>query len=215
MKKSLGLIILIGFLFAVSPLDAAWWSNDPHPCPTCAKISIPGAIGSSDDVIMEGASAFLQSYAQVLLLLNESELSSKYGFNFSSSGAIVDLALTKLIEAKKNHLSYLQCLEQITIEKDYIGALMGFDYKALAAKRNLDPYVMDKVASFLKKGDIKGFFYESVNRMEELRLILIAINGNIKNSIIPDMETLRSLYQKYSELMTMGYYSSLVFSELK
>jgi hypothetical protein len=74
---------------------------------------------------------------------------------------------------------------------------------------------MDKVAFFLKKGDIKGFFYESVNRMEELRIILSAIDGDIKNSIVPDIETLRSLYQKYSELMTMGYYSSLVFFGVK
>jgi hypothetical protein len=199
------------FLFAVSPLCAAWFGNDTYPCPGCAK-----SIGSSsDDVIVDGASAFLQSYAQVLLLLNESELSSKYGFNFSSSGAIVDLALTKLIEAKKNHLSYLQCLEQITISKEYINALVNFDYKVLVEKRNLAPYVMGKISAFLKKGDIRGFFYESVNRMEELRGILITIDGNIKNSIIPDMETLRSLYQKYSELMTMGYYSSIIFSELK
>lgn len=214
MKKSLGLLLIV-FVFAVSQINAAWWSNDTYPCPGCAKITISGAIGSSDDVIVDGASAFLQSYANILLLLNESELSSKYGFNFSSSGAIVDLALTKLSEAKKNHLGYLQCLEQITISKDYIDALIGFDYKALVEKRNLDPYVMGKVTVFLKKGDIKGFFYDSVNRMEELRIILLAIDGNIKNSIIPDMETLRSLYQKYSELMTMGYYSSLVFLGVK
>jgi hypothetical protein len=211
MKKSIGLVLIV-LVFAVSQINAAWWSNDPRLCPTCEKST---GIVSSDDVIMEGASAFLQSYANILLLLNESELSSKYGFNFSSSGAIVDLALAKLSEAKKNHLSYLQCLEKITISKDYIDALVNFDYKALVEKRNLDPCVMDKVAFFLKKGDIKGFFYESVNRMEELRIILSAIDGDIKNSIVPDIETLRSLYQKYSELMTMGYYSSLVFFGVK
>jgi hypothetical protein len=210
MKKSIGLLLIV-FLFAVSPLCAAWFGNDTYPCPGCAK-----SIGSSsDDVIVDGASAFLQSYAQVLLLLNESELSSKYGFNFSSSGTIVDLALAKLSEAKKNYSGYLQCLEQTVISKDYIDCLIGIDYNALVEKRNLDPCMMAKVAFFLKKGDIKGLFYEYVNRLEELRVILEIVSGSIKNSIIPDMEGLRSLYQKYSELMTMGYYSSIVFSELK
>lgn len=211
MKKILGLIILTGFMSLVFPLNAAWFGNDTYPCPGCAK-----SIGSSsDDFIVEGASDFLQSYSQILLFLNESELSSKTGFNFSKAGAIADTALIKLIEAKKNYSGYLQCLEQTVISKEYIDCLIVFDYNALVEKRNLAPCVMDKVVFFLKKGDVKGLFYEYVNRMEELRVILEIVAGSIKNSIIPDIEILRSLYQKYSELMTMGYYSSLVFSALK
>lgn len=201
-------ITIIAILSLISNVHAAWVLNGSPPCRGCEK-------NDHNVLIVEGASNFLQSYSQIFLLLNESELSSNNGFDFLKAKTAVDLALTKIIESKKYYSSALQCDENEVNNLPIIEKLKIFDYDRLIASRQLNPCVMEKITYFLLKGDLAGMYDKIIKDLENMTACLLPIKESIENNIIPDIENLRSLYQKYSDFMLLGYYSSLIFYEIR
>ena len=52
----------------------------------------------------------------------------------------------------------------------------------------------------------------------DLNRLLKSVSGvreDIKNHISPGIEDLRTIYQQYSDFIQFGYYSSLVFAEIR
>jgi hypothetical protein len=207
MRKSIAFSFILSIvLFFAIQTNAAWVGNDTPPC-QCR--------GDNDFVIVEGSSNFLQSYSQIFILLNESELGTTVGFDFSKAENAINMALKKLIKAKECFLQYTQCIERSGISEESKSKLIGFDYYEITEKRDLNPCIMEKVSFYLSKGDVAGFFNKLVIDMEIMSLTLQKVKQIIQKNTIPDIEDLRTLYQKYSEVMQMGYYSSLVFKEIK
>ena len=205
---SLFTIMLTLTLFTASNIYSLWVLNGPPP-PT-----------NNDDnkttqSITNGAANFLQSYSNILILLNESELSEAVGFNFYIARTAANKALISLKYSREQYMQALLVMKSANFESSAIQKLQEFDYDKLVEYRQLNPCIMNRVSGFLSKGDLAGLFEKALKDMDATIDNLSPIRNCLQQDIIPDLEDLRKLYQQYSDFMTFGYYCSLVFSEIK
>jgi hypothetical protein len=201
-------IMLTVTLFTVKNLHPTWVLNGTPP-PTDSDDN------KATQSITNGAANFLQSYANILILLNESELSEQVGFNFTTARTAVNKALKSLISSREQYMQTFLEMRQVNFESSAIQKLKEFDYNNLVENRQLNPCVMNRVSWFLGKGDLVGLFEKVVKDLDDTIINLSVVRSCLQQDIIPDLEDLRRLYQQYSDFMTFGYYCSLVFSEIK
>lgn len=205
------LVLVVGFVLGFSPaLQAAWVGN-----------SIGGGAGGTESsseaesFVIDGASYFLRSYSDIFLLLNESEAGLKTGFNLDRAHQQVQSALSMVLLSRSSYSRALVAIRSMDFDPGWMQALKAFDYQGLAAARHLHPIVMDRVAGFLKSGDVIGLYQQFMDDLKTMSTSLLNIDKDAKKGIVPGMETLRTLYQDYSDFMLFGYYTSLVFSEIE
>jgi hypothetical protein len=205
-KISLFTIMLILTLFTASGLHSTWVFNGTPP---------PTNDDDNNNTIINAASSFLHSYSNVLLLLQESELNTAIGFNFSRTKPAVETALNNLKYSRKEYARVLEIMKTACIDSSAVERLKDFDYGRFTSARRLNPCIMNIVSGFLSKGDLVGLFEKVVKDLDDTIINLSTIRNCLQQDIIPDLEDLRRLYQQYSDFMTFGYYCSLVFSEIK
>lgn len=211
MKKFMFAIIVLAAMLAWAPtLQAAWVGND---------IPIRTDVGEKssqiENLIIDGASSFLKSYSDILLLLNESEIGLRDGFNLYQAQQLLDSAHGKLVFAKENYSRALDLIKGTQFEEAVLEKLKTFNYAGLTAARKLHPAAMKRVASFLSVGNVRGVYKKLVKDMEDILYRLREVREDCQKDILPGMEDLRTIFQEYSDVMLYGYYSSLVFSEIK
>ncbi len=200
-------VVMIGALCLTSPLQAAWVGNDGGG---------GGKSGSrAEEFIIQGASYYLQSYSDFLLLLNESETGLIKGFDLTRAQQVIESGLDKLRVSEENYLLALAIIKKTVFDEAWLKALSAFDYERLAAERHLYPQVINQVAAFLTKGDVAGLYQQMADNLEGMITNLQALKEKAQEGILPGMEALRTLYRQYSDFMTSGYYASLVFSTVK
>jgi len=207
MKKSIISSVFVFIILLITcPMYAAWVLNGGE---------------SNDDkdqsgsLIIDGASNFLQSYSNILMLLNESELSLTIGFDFAIAGSAVDTAAIKLKNSRDKYSTALMLMKQATYSPSFIQGLKDFNYDIFVEERRLNPCPMQHVSIYLSKGDVIGVYEKAIKDLDELQAKLAIIRASIHNNEVPDLEDLRTLYQHYSDFMAFGYYCSLVFYEVK
>lgn len=207
MKKSmLSSVFVISILLVTCPVYATWIANGGE--------SGDGK-GESGSLIIDGASNFLQSYANILMLLNESELSSTIGFDFAVARSAVDTAAIKLKNSREKYLQALLLMKQATYSSSFIQGLKDFHYDKFAEEHHLNPCIMQRVSTYLSKGDVIGVYENVIKDLDVLQDKLAIIRAFIHSNEVPELEDLRALYQHYSDFMAFGYYCSLVFYEIK
>lgn len=207
MKKSmLSSVFVISILLITCPVYATWILNG-------------GESGEGKDesgsLIIDGASNFLQSYANILVLLNESELSSTIGFDFAVARSAVDTAAIKLKNSRENYSQALLMMKQAAYSSSFIQGLKDFNYDKFIEERHLNACTMHQVSTYLSKGDVIGVYEKAIKDLDVLQAKLAIIQAFIHSNEVPELEDLRTLYQHYSDFMAFGYYCSLVFYEAK
>lgn len=199
--------LLICFLFCLSAgLSALWVGNEGLP---------PIGGGETDSQIVSGASAFLQAYSQYIMLLNESEKGSIFNFNYTNAQQIIGVCKANLVISREKFNQVVYLVGEIKFEQDALNKMIEFDYDDLARRRNLHIDVLHKVSDFLSKGDIKGLYAQMVLYLDAMIEASSSLESAVKSSMNLDLESLRALYQKFSDFMLFGYYSSLVFYEVR
>lgn len=210
MKVIKTLILTAMLFFMITNLNGAWWANE-FPCPYPYN-------SQCESLILQGASNFLQSFSSFYLLLNESELNSNSNLNsFDSERAsiYIENAINKLIASRENLSQFLSLLKNGIIDSDIIQKLKSFNYENLVAMQELYPAVMNRVKYFLSEGNLNGFLEEIISDLDVIINNSINIQNIISNKTMPDLDDLREIFQKFSDCMLFGYYSSLVFSKIK
>jgi len=211
--KKLEFFMVLALVLAVlaltpSSLQAAWVGND-----------LEGSGGEkssqTEGFIIDGASYFLQSYADILLILNESEIGLKNGIHGERVFQLVETARDKLETAIKQYSLALALIKKTVFSETWLQTLKTFDYEGLAAARHLHPDVMQQVSAFLSNCDVVGLYQRLLDNMKKLQTQLQEMAKNAPNGILPGMEQLRTLYQLYSDSMLLGYYTSLALSTIK
>jgi hypothetical protein len=96
-------------------------------------------------------------------------------------------------------------------EKNRIGKLKDFSYDQFARDNGLNGETMAKVASYLGKGDVIGFYRCHVGNLENLLNILNHIKEDLSAGKLSENQVLWSLLQQYNNTMMFGNYASLVF----
>lgn len=211
MKKLIIFIFFLSFFLIYQNFNAnaLWILNDPP---------IPGPPIQSDtetsNLIIDGASDFLQSYSQLLLLLKESEKTSKNGFDFINAQNVSISAVKKLTSSKENYTHAVTRMKESGFDKTAIQKLQEFNYEGLTEQRKCHPDVMNEVSFYLAKGDILGLYEEMVSDLGLMLNSLIIIKNCTQENTLPHIEDLRALYQQYSDFMLKGYYTSLIFDEI-
>jgi hypothetical protein len=176
-----------------SVLPAAWVGNNSE---SGAAASEGGEKSDFyEGFIIDGASYFLKSYADIFLLLNESEIGLKNGFNLDQAHQLINSALDKLIFSEENYSMALIQIKKTVFAETWLSAVKTFDYKRLTVLRRLHPDVMGQVAAFLTGGDVIGLYQHMMDSLKNMKTTLQTIGQNTNQGILPDMEALRSLYQ--------------------
>lgn len=172
------------------------------------------AVPSSQTIgqyVVEGAGYYLQSYSDMLLLLNRVEMSGTHGLNYEEAQTIINSAIEQLERAKTAYFG-LKTLAAVTpYNPEVINLLVTFDYKSFQEEKGLNPSIFARVEAFLSKGDVTGVYdqlYEDVN----------AILGklyNVKNSLdkngFPVLEELWRINQLFSDSISFGQDIAEVF----
>jgi hypothetical protein len=204
-------LVLAAALCLPSTLKAAWVGNDGEEGLKAAG----GNVSQVESFIIDGASYFLQSQADIFLLLNESEIGLKNGFNLEQALPLVDSALVKLTASGENYAQALSLIRAAGLAESWQQKLKTLDYQRLIEVRHLYPEVMKRVAAFLVKGDAVGLYQQMVDNLGEMSANLGKLQESMQKGNLPGMESLRDLYQQYADFMLVGYYASLVFNEVK
>lgn len=167
---------------------------------------------------VNAASNFLQSNADVLLFLNEVEISEINGFNYVRSLELIDSAIEKLEKARTNYdgmvvMNYSPgdppCDKMMAN-----GKLGTFDYAGLVAKEGLNKEVMSLAASYLVKGDIAGVYRKVLADVDLILADLYTMKDMLKKEVQPSLASCWTLLHRYSDTILFGNYVTLVFYHL-
>jgi hypothetical protein len=200
MKKmflSLSILIAIfsthtyGFVFANDIVDA-------FPSPIQKELS---------GYIVSGASQFLLSESQAMLLLNEYEISDN-GFNIQASLDYAKKALT-LIETSITGFQNAKTLGLKTgVDGQKAIVLKTVSYDTIIAGMN--SVVADKLLKYFKSGDVIGIYSENLDNISKIQETLTYIISILEQGKKPGLETYWKLYQQYSDAALFGNYATVI-----
>ncbi len=210
MKK---LFWFITFVFVGVYLFSAMYLNTPAPKKVDGSESDLTGVNfrKVSRVTFDGASMFLKSYSDALLLLNTYELSGVTDFDYSYALRLVNSSIVTLNMSTDVYREILLMSENDEQMLEKSAKFMKFDYSGFAEKRQLNREVMESVANCLSKGHMKGAFEHSVKSHGEILATLENIKSKLENKLIPDIEVFWKLMQQYAESSLFGNYTSLVF----
>lgn len=179
--------------------------DDVFPPPPVTEESSSSSI---KELMIEGASFFMQSYASATLLMYEYEIGEKGYFNFTSSINHVSEAIEKLEAARKK---YSEALNQ-ALYREYIAEkvskLKSFDYTKHASDEGLNSDMATKVAGYLSKGDVRGIYTKNLNYIDSIIATLKSIKNNLTEGVKPQIELYWTLTRSYSDTMMFGNYAT-------
>jgi hypothetical protein len=181
--------------------------------PPCAEgwVPIPG-------LTVNAASNFLQSNADMLLFLNEVEISEINGFNYVRSLELIDSAIEKLEKARANYDGMVviadgpsdrPCDKMVAN-----GKLLTFDYEGLVAKEGLNKEIMSLATAYLVKGDIAGVYKKVLADVDLILADLYTMRDMLKKEVQPSLASCWTLLHRYSDTILFGNYITLVFYHL-
>ena len=199
-------LMVIGFYVGLNALIVL---NGVPPCD--GMVALGG-------LTVDAASNFLQSNANVLLFLNEVEISEYNGFNFVRALEFVGSAIEKLEKARTDY-------GEMVVMSDGPGAppcdkmvangkLQTFDYEGLVAKEQLNKEIMSLAASYLVKGDVPGVYKKMLADVDLILAELYAMRDTLKKEAQPNLASCWTLLHRYSDTILFGNYVTLVFYHL-
>lgn len=174
----------------------------------------PGLNHRIDRGTFDGASMYLKSYSDVLILLNVYELSGVTDFDFDYAIRLTESAIVSLKESQRVYLDIVKIGRlsgPISVKSD---ALMAFDYDGFVQKNSLNKTIMERVKSYLGKGDLYGAFHKAVQDQSEILRILEAVHEKLERKEVPQVQYFWTLLQKYAESTLFGNYATLVFNRI-
>jgi hypothetical protein len=208
-KRILRMVVVLALLvFSIAYLNAFWAANDPWS-PFSIKTSVQ--IGS---MIADGSSELLQSASEAFLFLNEVEVAGKNGLSSGAALQQVDLAAAKVEQALKIFNEIIAVGKAAGYDEGRIGKLKAFNYEQYARENGLSSETMTKVAGYLGKGNVSGFYRCQAGNLSSLLNTLDHIKKGLLAGKVSENEVLWSLLQQYDSTMMFGNYASLVFYQV-
>jgi hypothetical protein len=207
-------IICVSFLFLVSsPLKGAISGNDISGAFPPASADSESTVGQLETMMIDGASLFFQSYGAANLLLSEGELFEKGDFTASSSLSYVEEALYKLELSKKKYEEVYRLTQNMDYVETKVTQLKNFNYVKFATENDLNIEIMDEVAGFLKKGDVKGYYRKNLDNIELILSKLGSIKSQLNSGVKPEITLFWEILRLYSYNSLLGNYSTVVARE--
>lgn len=203
--KYLKTLILISALLQIGfHVYGYMYANDTYdgfPDPEKEEIS---------EKVVAGASNFLESNSEALLLLKEYEISTTENFNFTSAFIRTESALGKLEESRKNFSEALKIAEKCEYEKTYRDKLINYNYDSYITDKSLNKEIASGVGYYLKRCDIVGLYRKNIENIDEIIELLEIIRDHLGNNEKPVISTFWTLLQKFSNAALFGNYSTVL-----
>lgn len=176
----------------------------------------PGYTGSAiEDYIIEGAGYFLNGYSDVLMFLNQVELSGTKGLDFTELNKLLDNALNHIKNAKNTYYSLIRAAEMTPYNETVTAKLIAFDYDSFMMNNGLNNDIFQAVKKNLRNGDITGIFRQNLVDMEYIEGLLIVVKEKVAVNEMPVINKLWKLNQEYASALLYGQYVAQVFSAIK
>jgi hypothetical protein len=198
-------VVLVGV--SIVYLNAVIVMNDPwdHDGKTGIQIG---------DKIAESASELLQSASEAFLFLNEAEIAGNNGLNVGAALQRVDLAAARVEQALNLFKDIIAVSKEAGYDEKRIGRLKDFSYDRFARENGLSVETMDKVSSYLSRGNMLGFYRHHVRNLQSLLNTLNRIKRDLLAGKLSENQVLWSLLQQYNSTLMFGNYASLVLYKI-
>ena len=164
-----------------------------------------------EELTVEGTSFFLQSNADVFLLLNEVEVGYGKNFDFAYALELTDSAIRKLENARVKYVQIITRTEYSGQERQMVKRLKAFDYNLLSESHRLNRQVMSELKSYLEVGDINGLYAKNIENIDGILERLNNIRSLLSEGKQPAVSSFWSLLQHYSNAILLGNYASMTF----
>lgn len=164
--------------------------------------------------IVNGASHFLGSYSDLLLFLNEVELSGVRAVDYQKLGTFLDNAIQKMESARGIYVSLICEAEQTPYNEEIIRKLLEFDYRQFKRDYRLNPVVFNDVSYFLGTGNVRGGYYWILYRMDVLLYKLYLLKDSVNYNVLPEIGLMWDVNREYSNLLFFGQYMAMVFNRI-
>ncbi len=173
------------------------------------------ASGSSlRDYLIEGAGAFLNSYANALVFMNQIEMGELHGYDFTGMSQSIDRAILHM-ESAENFYVNLKNLADITpYNPEVIFALKRFHYSSYCNDFRLNKTIFRNVQGYLQWGDVRGAYGQMLTDTIRILDCLYRVKYALDDSRLPEGQLAWDLNQYYSDSLLFGQYMAGVFSEI-
>ncbi len=222
MRKAKLIILLFTMMLLVSNTHGLIIGNEScqgfggggkseNPCDSGSEKSSP-TIGQ---YLVEGGGYYLNSYSDVMILLNRVEMSVISGVNYEELQGILNSAIDHLEHAKSSYLNLCNLAEITPYNQDIIVLLMNFDYAAFKKDYGLNTDIFRKVEELLNKGDIRGVYNHLYGDVCNILVQLYNLKENVDNDSFPKIADLWRINQNFSQSILFGQYVAEVFYKIK
>lgn len=201
-------VTVITGIAALTYLNAFVAHNDIPP------VFGPGEARTMEDMTIEGTSDFLQSNADVFMLLSEVEIGYGGNFQFNRGIELTEAAISKLERSRQKYLELIGRAESASYVPEMISALKKFDYRKFVDSNGLNQQIMAVVKDYLTKGDVRGLYKRHVDSIDSILKQLYDIRTHLTEGNLPAIDAFWSLLQQYSEALLVGNYATMVFVNL-
>ena len=220
MIKAISLItISIVFMVFTVNINGAIAGNESDsayspPSPTPNGVASISSI-TLRQLIADGGSHFFKSAGHINYFFSLVESSEVTGPDYKALNKTLNAAIYYMEQARVTYLQ-LKTLASVTpYNQEVISRLVRFDYDSFQQENGLFPVIFGKVKSFLAAGNVTGIYNEFYSDTVHILDFLYTLKKDSDSEIFPDISTVWSINQKYSEFKLFGQYVAEVFYNIK
>lgn len=191
------------------------YDEDPPPPPVSGETSRSACASGIRQYVIEGGGYYTKANSYMMLLLNRVEMSELSSLNYPEFYYILYKTISNMEYAEMTYGNLCRTAEVTPYKQDVIETLKNFDYTGFMDKNRLNPYLFEKVESFLSKGDITGFYKQLHADVDAILNRLYYLRETVYAGDFPDIAILWRLNQDFSQSILFGQYVAQVFFEIK
>jgi len=177
-------------------------------------------LGTTNDelnsLIIQGAEQFLESYANLLDLMQQTESSTDLKANPGMLLPLVSKSLNGIDSAAATYTRLIAASKRIPYNPAVVDKLKNFDYPGFAElpDRFMNKPAFNEARSYLSRGDIRGLYGKMKSDFKKIARLLKSIYRSIdEEKTIPVKETWK-LNHVYSQTLLLGQYTAQVCSAI-
>jgi hypothetical protein len=151
----------------------------------------------------------IQKFLYLYEIQNENAISIDYNKMYN----LLENAMDKMTHAVETYDQLIKKAEVTPYNEIFTAQLMAFDYTGYMYKNGLNSVVFQRLAEYLKRGDITGLFKLVYSDLTNIKDMLYSISKDVSMKKLPEISIIRKIYESYSTLSLLGSYASRVFYE--
>lgn len=222
-KKRIGLILVMsiccGLIFQ-GQMFALMKGNDSEIAFTEGLMQGIGNQRSSSasllkEYLIEGASAYLDSYTKTMAFMKELEIGELRGYDFASMRQYIDEAIESMEAAEYYYVNLKNIADVTPYNPVVVSALKHFPYASFRVDLNLNKSIFKAVQDFLQWGDVRGAYQQMLLDTINILDTLYRVKYAIDTQNLPNGKRVWQLNQNYAESLLFGQYMAGVFTEIQ